>query len=253
MTATTAKPVSRQLTLLRSLIYMAYLTATTMFYCVVMLLTFVLPLTQRYWIVQGYAWLQIQGLRAICGLHYRVEGKDRLPSEPAIIFSKHQSTYETFVLLYELPHSAFVAKRELLWVPFFGWGMAALRYITIDRSAGRKAISQMIEQAEDRFAHGLWVTIFPEGTRKSPGDAPDYKAGGAILASKTKRKVVPVVHNSGEFWPRHSLLKWPGTVSFRIGPAIDASERSSSEILADAQAYIEGEYASMHQPERFPY
>ncbi|MGB0865884.1 MAG: lysophospholipid acyltransferase family protein [Granulosicoccaceae bacterium] len=136
---------------------------------------------------------------------------------------------------------------------FFGWGMAALRYITINRAKGRKVIAQIIEQAEDRFAHGLWVTIFPEGTRKSPGDAPDYKAGGAILASKTERPVVPVVHNSGEFWPRHSLLKWPGTVTFRIGPAVVSKGHSASEILEEAKNYIEGEYASMHQPNRFPY
>lgn len=250
---TDARPVSRQITLLRSLIYMVYLTITTVTYCLVMLLTFVLPLTQRYWIVQGYAWLQIQGLRIICGLHYRMEGMDNLPDEPSIIFSKHQSTYETFVLLYELPHSAFVAKRELLWVPFFGWGMAALRYITINRSAGRKVINQIIEQAEDRFAHGLWVTIFPEGTRKSPGEAPDYKAGGALLAAKTGRLVVPVVHNSGEFWPRHSLLKWPGVVTYRIGAPIVSKDRSASNILEDSKNYIESEYATMHEPNRFPY
>ncbi len=250
---TEAKAISRQLTFIRSVIYMVYITITTMVYCLIMLLTFILPLTQRYWIVQGYAWLQIQGLRYICGLDYRMEGMQNLPDEPAIIFSKHQSTYETFVLLYELPHSAFVAKRELLWVPFFGWGMSALRYITIDRKAGRKVIAQMIEQAEDRFSLGLWVTIFPEGTRKSPGDAPDYKAGGALMAAKTGRPIVPVVHNSGEFWPRHSLLKWPGTVTYRIGPPIPTLDRSASNIMSDAQNYIESEYATMHDPERFPY
>jgi len=250
---TDASPASRNMTLVRSSLYMVYLTVTTVVYCLVMLLTFVLPLTQRYWVVQGYAWLQIQGLRWICGLTYRMEGMENLPDEPSIIFSKHQSTYETFVLLYELPHSAFVAKRELLWVPFFGWGMSALRYITIDRKAGRKVITQIIEQAQDRFASGLWVTIFPEGTRKAPGEAPDYKAGGALMAAKTGRKVVPVVHNSGEFWPRHSLLKWPGTVTYRIGPAIETQSRSASNILEDAKNYIETEYATMHDPKRFPY
>ncbi len=157
------------------------------------------------------------------------------------------------MLLYELPHSAFVAKRELLWVPFFGWGMSALRYITIDRSAGRKVIAQIIEQAQDRFEHGLWVTIFPEGTRKAPGEAPDYKPGGALMAAKTGRKVVPIVHNSGEFWPRHSLLKWPGTVTYRIGPAIETKGRSASNILEDAKNYIENEYSSIHEPNRFNY
>ena len=250
---TDARPVSRNITLLRSLVYMVFLAITTAVYGLSMMLTFVLPLPRRYWIVQGYAWLQIQGLRTICGLHYRMEGMENLPDEPSIIFSKHQSTYETFVLLYELPHSAFVAKRELLWVPFFGWGMSALRYITIDRKAGRKVISQLIEQAQDRFAQGLWVTIFPEGTRKSPGEAPDYKAGGALLAAKTGRPVVPVVHNSGEFWPRHSLLKWPGTVTYRIGAPIESQGRSASNILEDAKNYIETEYATMHEPERFPY
>lgn len=245
--------VSRQLTLLRSIVYMVYLSITTVVYGLLMVLTFVLPLKQRYRIVQGYAWLQIQGLRLICGLHYRMEGLQNLPSEPSIIFSKHQSTYETFVLLYELPHSAFVAKRELLWVPFFGWGIAALRYITIDRKAGRKVIPQMIEQAKDRMSQGLWVTIFPEGTRKSPGEAPDYKAGGALMAAKTGRQVVPIVHNSGEFWPRHSLLKWPGTATYRIGPPIETVDRSASQILEDAKQYIETEYSSIHNPDRFAY
>ncbi len=244
---------SRNITLLRSLLYLLYLSVTTIFYATMMLLTLILPLKWRYMIIRGYAWLQVTGLRYICGLHYRLEGMERLPDEPSIIFSKHQSTYETFVLLYELPHSAFVAKRELLWVPFFGWGVYALRYITIDRSAGRKVISQMIEQAEDRFSKGLWVTIFPEGTRKSPGEEPDYKPGGALMAAKTGRKVVPMVHNSGEFWPRHSLLKWPGVVTFRVGPAIETKGRSASKILADAKDYIEGEYPSMHEADRFPY
>ena len=250
---THARPVSRNLTLARSVLYLVYLTLTTFVYCWVMLLTLVLPLARRYWIVQGYAWLQIQGLRFICGLHYSMEGLENLPDEPSIIFSKHQSTYETFVLLYELPHSAFVAKRELLWVPFFGWGMSALRYITINRSAGHKVINQIIEQAEDRFSHGLWVTIFPEGTRRAPGEAPDYKAGGALLAAKTGRQVVPVAHNSGEYWPRHSLLKWPGTVIYRIGAPIETKGRSASHILEDAKNYIETEYATMHDPNRFPY
>lgn len=247
------KRISRNITLVRSLIYMLYLTITTVLYSLIMLLTFVLPLTQRYQIVQGYAWLQIQGLRFICNLHYCLEGVENLPTEPSIIFSKHQSTYETFVLLYALPHSAFVTKRELLWVPFFGWGMSALRYITIDRKAGGKALKQLITQAKDRLDHGLWVTIFPEGTRKSPGEEPDYKPGGALLAAKTGRLVVPIVHNSGEFWPRHSLLKWPGTVTYRIGPPIKTEGRSTKNILKDAKDYIETEYATIHIAERFPY
>jgi len=249
---TDRQPVSKNLTLLRSCIYMVVFALSTVIYCFVMVASNALPIKWRYVLVRRYAWFQVNSLSLICGLKYSVEGREHLPNEPSIIFSKHQSTFETFVLLYEMPDCCFIAKRELLWIPFFGWGMAALSFITIDRAKGRKAIEQIIAQARDRFSRGLWVTIFPEGTRKDPGETPDYKIGGPILAAETGRKVVPLVHNAGEFWPRHSLCKWPGTVTFRIGPAIESEGRKPNDILEDAKHYIETEYQTMHVPNRFP-
>ncbi len=184
-------------------------------------------------------------LELICGVKSRVEGLENLPEQPSIVFAKHQSTWETIKLPILLPQQVWVVKRELLKIPFFGWALTSLEPIAIDRSAGRKAIVQMIRQGRERLDSGRWIVVFPEGTRVEPGKTAKYKIGGAILAEKMGVPVVPVAHNAGEFWARHSFVKWPGTITVSIGPPISTEGKKAAEINAEAEAWIEAKMAEI--------
>jgi len=198
------------------------------------------PVAWRYRMARTWCFLQVWALRALCGLRWRVEGLEHVPDEPVIFFSKHQSTWETMALVTFLPPHVHVLKRELMKLPFFGWGLAAVRPIAIDRSAGRVAVEQMAAQGRAQLASGRCVMIFPEGTRVLPGRTERYRMGGAILASETGRPVVPIAHNAGEYWPRHSFLKWPGEIRVVIGEPIETAGRPPEEINAAAREFIEG-------------
>ena len=244
---------NKPLLLLRSSAYLSMFMITTLIFCVPMMLSYLVPLLWRYRLVRIYAMVNLWMLKVLCGLSYRIEGMVNLPGAPAVIFSKHQSTWETFCFIVELPAAAYVAKRELLWVPFFGWGMSALNYITIDRSSGRKAIEKIVAQARDRLARGLWIIVFPEGTRRPAGAPPQYKIGGAVMAVETGVPVVPVALNAGEFWPRHSLIKWPGEITMSIGPAIDTAGKKAEQVRDEARQWIEAKMEQLTVPGRFPY
>lgn len=238
---------------LRSILFLAGFSVLTVVYAFPMMLSFAIPLLWRYRLLRLYPRITLWLLKVFCGLSHTIEGLENLPDRPSIIFSKHQSTWETLALSLYMPAAVYVAKRELLWIPFFGWGMAALRFITIDRSAGRKAIEQIVSQAKDRLARGLWVIIFPEGTRRAAGAAPQYKMGGAVMAAETGAPVVPVALNAGEFWPRHSLIKWPGKITLLIGPPIDTAGKTAEQIRDQSQTWIETRMGDISQPGRFPY
>jgi 1-acyl-sn-glycerol-3-phosphate acyltransferase len=150
-----------------------------------------------------------------------------------------------------LPPVRWVLKRELLRVPFFGWGLAMMKPIAIDRAAGRKAVAQLIEQGRPMLDDGYWVIVFPEGTRTHPGEKKRYKQGGSILAVETGHPVVPIAHNAGEFWPRHSFLKWPGTISLRIGAAIDTRGKSPEQVTELAHDWIEGQMEEISDSSRW--
>ncbi|MGD8712686.1 MAG: lysophospholipid acyltransferase family protein [Thiohalophilus sp.] len=195
----------------------------------------------RYYVIGHFAKVNLWLLEKICGIHYVVEGKENIPDETAIIFCKHQSTWETMALQRIFPPQTFVVKRELLWLPFFGWGLYTLDPIAIDRKAGRNAIRQVVKQGIDRLKRGIWVVIFPEGTRLKPGVRGKYKIGGAILAERSGYPVVPVAHNAGEYWPKGAFLKKPGTIKVVIGPAIDTRNKPADQILAEAEHFIEGQ------------
>ena len=204
----------------------------------------------------GKLWrLGIQwGVEHLLGIRPKVIGIENMPQEPCIILSKHQSAWETMTLQDYVPHGAycvFVLKKELLRVPFIGWGLGAMKMISIDRAAGKNALDQVVTQGRERLKQGFYVIIFPEGTRVAPGQKRRYKPGGAYLATRVGCKVVPVAHDSGELWPRQSFLKKPGTVTVSIGPACDATGLSEQEINARAENWIEGE---MHRisPHRYP-
>ena len=174
-----------------------------------------------------------------CGIHYEVVGRENIPATNAIVLCKHQSAWETLVLPLCLPPLAFVIKRELLWIPFFGWGLALMEPIAIDRGVRRKAIYQLLAQGRERLEAGRWVVVFPEGTRVSAGSKGTYSLGGALLAQRTGYPVVPVAHNAGEYWPRRRFLKRPGTIQLTFGPVIESTGKSAAEINALAESWIE--------------
>lgn len=216
-------------------------------YSPLMLLTVVLPFHPRYRIIRQWARFQMFLLKILCGLDYRVEGRGYLPNGAAIILSKHQSAWETIAFQEIFPPQTWVLKRELLWIPLFGWALALLRPIAIDRGAGRKAIEQVIEQGRDRLQSNIWVVVFPEGTRVAPGHKRRYGIGGAVLAAETGYPVVPVAHNAGSYWPRRGFHKRAGTVRVVIGPTIDGRGKSAEEIRRLAEEWIEGKMKELER------
>ena len=187
----------------------------------------------------------VYGLRAICGVEWRVEGRENIPETPCLVLSKHQSTWETYFLPLLFSPAVYVAKRSLLWVPIFGWVLGVLRFIMIDRKSGSSAIAQMTEQAADRLARGRWVIVFPEGTRKAVGAPPDYRIGGAVVASRTGADILPVATNSGEYWPRLGFVKHAGTITVSVLPPIRAAGRDPSALIAETEASIEARMAAI--------
>lgn len=203
----------------------------------------------------GKLWrLGIQlGVENLLGIRPKVIGQENMPQEPCVILAKHQSAWETMTLQDCVPNGAycvFVLKKELLHLPLIGWGLAAMKMISIDRQAGKDALDQVVAQGRERLEQGYYVIVFPEGTRVAPGQKKRYKAGGAYLATHVGCKVVPIAHDAGELWPRQAFIKKPGTVTISIGPAFDPSGMSESEVNQRAEAWIEAE---MHRisPHRY--
>ena len=203
----------------------------------------------------GKLWrLGIQfGVENILGIRPKVIGLENMPKEPCVILAKHQSAWETMTLQDLVPAGAycvFVLKKELLRVPLIGWGLGAMKMISIDRTAGKDALDQVVVQGRERLKQGFYVILFPEGTRVAPGQKKRYKPGGAYLATRVGCKVVPVAHDAGELWPRQAFLKTPGTVTMSIGPAFDATGMTEAEVNQRAEAWIEDE---MHRisPHRY--
>lgn len=214
------------------------MATTAILWAPVSLLTWPLPFKQRYSVVSQWARFNLWCLALICKLRYEVEGRENIPAGTGIIFCKHQSTWETLALQCIFPPHTWVLKRELLRIPFFGWGLAVLDPVAIDRGAGSKALRQLVDQGTERLQAGTWLVIFPEGTRVAPGYRRRFFSGGAMLAQKSGFPVVPVAHNAGEFWPRHGFLKRPGVIRLVIGAPITTDGRKSSEINAAAEQWI---------------
>ena len=207
----------------------------------------------RYWFINFYSILNLWVLKHLCHIDYRVEGMENIPKDEAcIIFSKHQSALETMMVQRIFPPLTFVVKRELLWLPFFGWGLKSINPIAIDRKAGRKAILQIIDQGIDRLKKGVWIVIFPEGTRSKPGTKLVYKKGGAILASKSEHRVIPVAHTAGEFWPKGFFSRQTGTIVMSIGPAIETKGRTPEEVMREAECWIEAKMKEISTVSNYP-
>ena len=231
--------------LLRSLLFALVQVVTTVIFSLLGLLAFAIDPVTRNRFMAYWARFMIWLSRYLLGIRYRVEGLEHLPKGPAIFMAKHQSAWETIAFQVFFPPLCFVLKRELLRIPFFGWGLAMTSPIAIDRSAGREALREIEDQGRARLASGLWVVIFPEGTRIKPGEKGKYNIGGAWLAAKTGVPVIPVAHNAGRLWPKNAFLKHPGEITVVVGPSIPSQGRKASEINAEAEAWIEARMASL--------
>lgn len=227
---------------LRSLAFWAVFMLSTLVLSVIVVLLFPLPFRIRYAPARFWGVMNIWWLGKTCGLRHEVEGLEHIVNlHSGIVLCKHQSTWETLALHLWFKPSAWVLKRELLKVPFFGWGLALTDPIAIDRKAGRKAVEQLVEQGRERLRDNRWVIIFPEGTRIAAGKRGRYRIGGAALAVESASPVIPMAHNAGEYWPRRGFIKHPGIIKVRIGPAIDPQGKSAQQIMDETQQWIETE------------
>lgn len=237
--------MSLALVFLRSLVFAPIQIVLTVIFAIIGLLTFPLPPHTRYRIITLWTHSVLWLVARICGLHYRVLGREHIPDSPSVILCKHQSAWETLALQQIFPPQVWVVKRELLFLPFFGWGLAMLSPIAIDRGSGRQALDQLVHQGRKRFAIGFWVVIFPEGTRVPPGEHREYRVGGAWLAARTGVPIVPVAHNAGTAWGKNAFLKHPGTITVSIGPAIDPKGRKPAALIQEVERWIEAEVARL--------
>jgi len=233
-----APPVTGAL-IMRSLLYAAGQGLLSVPFSIAAIFALVLPYRLRYSLVSRWTHCNLWWLEKTCRLNHRVVGEENIPQQPSIVFCKHESAWETLALQRYFAPQVWVIKRELLWIPFFGWGLATLRPIAIDRGSSRAALGQILTQGRARLKDGSWVVIFPEGTRVAPGERRRYRQGGALLAEKTGCPVLPVAHNAGDYWPRHGFIKRPGTIQLAIGPTIDSAGRSAADINRLAETWIE--------------
>lgn len=235
---------SKPVLFFRSLLFWLAFIFSTVVFGLLIILFFFTPSDFRLKIACLWSYTNNLWLRVFCGITYQVSGLenlklDQFDKKNAIILSKHQSTWETLALHSFTPLVRWVFKRELMFIPVFGWALALTDPIALNRAAGRAAINQLVEKGIKKLKDGKWLILFPEGTRTTPGSTHKYKIGGALLAEKSTYPVIPIAHNAGEFWPKHSFIKWPGTISVVIGSAIATEDRKADEINKEVSDWIE--------------
>lgn len=223
--------------ILRNLLFYLGVTVDTAVFTLFGFLLFFLPYRGRYWLITRWSYFFIFWAKICCGLRYEVEGLENLPKESAIVLANHQSSWETIFFQILLPPQSWVIKRELLWIPGFGWTLGLLRPIAIRRDQ-LHSIKALLAQGKKRLAEGMWLVVFPEGTRSAVGKLHRFSRTGAALAEASRKLVVPIAHNAGEFWPRGVFIRKPGTIKVSIGPPIDPSNKSVTEINELAEAWI---------------
>jgi 1-acyl-sn-glycerol-3-phosphate acyltransferase len=232
----------------RSLVFFILQVLLTLVWSLLSLLTFPFSPLTRYRFITRWSRMVIWLARVICGIRYELRGMEHLPDRPSIVLSKHQSAWETVAFQVFLPPQVWVIKRSLLHMPFFGWALAMMNPIAIDRAAGMRALKQTLEQGRQRLAHGFWIVIFPEGHRHAPGRKGTYHIGGAWLAAQAGAPVVPIALNSGYLWRRGAFLKLPGTITVSIGPAIDPRGLKADEVNRRVEDWIETEVGRLGDP-----
>jgi 1-acyl-sn-glycerol-3-phosphate acyltransferase len=234
-----------QLYSLRVSLLVTYFVVTLVLNVIGIFLCWPFPHQARFFVARTWSRGMLWAGRAFCGLEWAVEGRENLPPGPSVMYIKHSSVFEAYAQISLFPRQTWVVKRELLFAPVLGWGVAAMRCIAIDRGASSKAVKQVIEQGKERLASGIWVTIFPEGTRMPPGETRRYGISGAALARAAGCLLVPVAHNARDFFPRNGLPERPGRIRLCIGPPIDPSAQEPKETNKLAQAWIEGKMAEI--------
>lgn len=224
----------------RSLLwFLGTAVATVLFGTIGLLPAMLLPYRGRYWFFSRWSFFLLWWARLCCGIRFELEGREHIPDTPCVVMAKHQSAWETLALQYWFRPQTWVLKQELMKIPLIGWALRLLEPIAIDRSARKEAMQQMLDQGVERLGKGVWVVVFPEGTRIPAGRSGRYRRGGTVLASESGYPIVPVAHNAGEFWPRNSFLKYPGTIKVRIGEPIEPAGRSAEELLVVVKQWIE--------------
>ncbi len=226
---------------LGSIAFTSFLFLSVPPYGLVVILVAVFAPRHTYAAVVAWVDAVLFALRVCCRLDHTVEGRDNLPSTASVVLMKHSSAWETLAQLKMFPQQTWVLKRELLWIPMFGWALRMLKPIAIDRKGGGAAVQQVLNQGRRRLESGFWVVIFPEGTRVAAGKSRRYGLSGALLASAAGRPVIPVAHNAGYYWPRHSLLKRRGTIRVVIGEPIATAGIDPREINERVQLWIEAQ------------
>lgn len=225
---------------LRSCLFFVGQVITAPVFTLIALLALPLNPITRNRLISGWARSMLWWLKVTCNIRHEITGIENIPNSPTIILSKHQSTWETFAFQAIFPIQVYVLKRELLWIPIFGWGLAMSSPIAINRAAGREALKQLVEKGKDRLAKGFWVVIFPEGTRIAPKKRGKYHIGGAWLATHTETPVLPVAHNAGNFWPK-GFIKTPGIIHMHIGKPIQTSGLKTDALNQLVENWIETE------------
>ncbi len=224
---------------LGSSVLLAWMTVSTFIFGPLVLLCGAMPFSVRYNIATTWVRLAIGAARVFCGVRYHVEGLENSQGIPAaIVLCKHQSAWETIALRLFLPPQTALLKESLVKIPVWGWALAKLKPIAIDRSNPRAALKALLKQGKACLAEGLWVVVFPEGTRTAPGETKKFNAGGALLAEKTGYPVIPIAHNAGHCWSRNSFLKYPGLITVKIGPPIATQGRKAADINQEAADWI---------------
>jgi 1-acyl-sn-glycerol-3-phosphate acyltransferase len=225
----------------RSTLFLLLQILITPPYSILALCTFPFSRMTRYRVISQWSRMVILLARQILRIDYRIIGAQHLPGVPAVILSKHQSAWETLAYQTIFPPQVLVLRKSLLWIPFFGWGLALMSPIAINAGSPQSALRQLLKTGSERLRQGFWVIIFPEGTRVAPGETGKYQAGGAMLAVRAGAPVVPVAHNAGELWKKRAFLKYPGTITVSIGATIDPKGCKAGELLSRAQSWIESE------------
>jgi 1-acyl-sn-glycerol-3-phosphate acyltransferase len=225
--------------LLRSLFFNVYMMVSACVFAAFMSLCFWSPHAFQFAVARCWARCLLWVLARLCGLKFTVEGRERIPEGAHIVMSNHSSAWETIAQFVIFPPHVWVLKRELLWIPIFGWGLKLLRPIAINRGEGHRAVNQVVEQGKARLRDGLWVIVFPEGTRVAAGQTKKFGFSGALLATATGRLLVPLSHNAGRFWPRRGIVKKPGTVHVVIGEPITSVGKNPRQLTDEVRRAVD--------------
>lgn len=231
--------------ILRSLLFYIGQIISTILIAPIGIIAFPLDFKKRYYLITRWAVFNLWWLKICCNVTYEIKGKDNIPGKPCIVMSKHQSAFETLALQQIFIPQVWILKKELLQIPIYGWGLASMQPIAINRDSTIKSFRQIADQGCERLQKGYWVIIFPEGTRVAPNKKKKYLPGGGMLAEKSGAQVVPVAHNAGRLWSRNSMIKKPGLITIKIGPVIESENKSAKEITDEVENWIEKEVGGL--------